>query len=164
MKINIIIDYLQETDYNQPACKCTELQLEKLGIVRCENSDDIKNTILGYGQFDEDVFLTILSHGHERGLAKETWESLITWCELLELINRCKENHKITLNLLSVCNSNSIQISANFCNHKIDEIWVTTSEVVSISKSLLALNASSFDDFNEQLEEDERVLYENIVL
>jgi hypothetical protein len=34
---------------------------------------------------------------------------------------------------------------------------------VSISKSLLALNASSFDDFRGQLEDDEIGLYENIV-
>jgi hypothetical protein len=159
----IIIDYLLDSDYRSLGFKAVEKSLEKFTVTKCENPADIKKTIIEYGQLNDDTIITIFSHGHERGLAKGTWESLITWCELLELINRCKGNHKITLNLLSVCNSNSIQISANFFNHKIDEIWVTTSEVVSISKSLLALNASSFDDFRGQLEDDEIGLYENIV-
>lgn len=73
-------------------------------------------------------------------------------------------NYKLVLNLIAVCNSNRISTVANFCNHQIDEIWVTTSDVVSINKSLLALNASSFDDFKEQLEDDEIGIYENIVL
>ncbi len=161
--MNIIIDYLQETDYELPSYMSAKKQLNEFEITKCEKLNDIKNFIPGYGQFDKDVILTILSHGHERGLAKGTWDSLLTWSELIELINSCKGYHKITLNLLSVCNSKNIQFSANFCTHQIDEIWVTTSEVVSISKSLLALNTFSFDDFKEQLEDEDKELYENLV-
>ena len=161
--MNIVIDYLSNSDYDSLAYKAVEKSLEKYTVTKCENPADIKKTIIEYGQLNEDTIITIFSHGHEKGLAKETWESLITWCELLELISKCKGNNMLKLNLLSVCNSNNIQISANFCNHQIDEIWVTTSEVMSISKSLLALNTFSFDDFKEQLEDEDNELYENLV-
>jgi hypothetical protein len=162
--MKIIIDYLMKTDYDQPAYKAVLKYIEKFQIIKCENLYDIENAIRNIIPCNEDAIITFLSHGHERGLAKETWDSLVTWCELLALVNNNLGNYKLVLNLIAVCNSNRISTVANFCNHQIDEIWVTTSDVVSINKSLLALNASSFDDFNEQLEDDEKVLYENIVL
>jgi len=161
--MKIIIDYLMKTDYDQPAYKAVLKYIEKFQIIKCENLYDIENAIRNIIPFNEDAIITFLSHGHKRGLAKETWDSLVTWCELLALVNNNLGNYKLVLNLIAVCNSNRISTVANFCNHQIDEIWVTTSDVVSINKSLLAIEAG-FDNFKNELDEAEIEIYQKIVL
>jgi hypothetical protein len=158
--MNIILDYLQESDYEHPSYKSATNQLEKMKVIKCEAKEDFKQTILGFGQFNEDITLTILSHGHEKGIAKGTWDSLISWDEIIELINGCKGNYDLKLNLLSICNSKCILSSSSFYKQRIDEVWLTNSNVVSINKALYALSASSFYEFKNQLEENEKELYE----
>lgn len=161
--MKVIIDYLQDSDYNDIAYKSVSRQLEEFRVIKCANPEELKRNLSELGQFNEDGILTILSHGHERGLAKGTWDSLVTWCELVEQTNRCKGNHDFILNLLSVCNSNNIHNAADFCNHSIDEIWVTTNQVVSIQKALLALTENSFNNFKNNLDDEESILYDRIV-
>ena len=158
--MNIILDYLKESDYEHPSYKSTTNQLEKMKVIKCESAKDFKQTIPGFGQFNEDIPLTILSHGHEKGIAKGTWDSLINWDEIIELINGFKGNYNLKLNLLSICNSNCILSSSSFYKQRIDEVWLTNSKVVSKSKALNALRASSFYEFKNQLDEEERELYE----
>lgn len=158
MKI-IIFDYLSAQDYNNPPYKSAEKEIYKNQVIRCNNIDDFNKEIEKIGILDESTILTILSHGHVRGITKGTYETLITWCELIEIVNRCKGNHSLKLNLLAICNSFNIQTSACFCNHKIDEFWITNNETVSISKSLLALKDTTFESFINKLEDEEKILY-----
>jgi hypothetical protein len=65
----------------------------------------------------------------------------------------------LKLNLSAICNSFNIRTSAEFCNHKIDEFWVTNNETLSISKSLLALKENNFESFIYKLENEEKILY-----
>lgn len=156
---NIIIDYLSAEDYNEPPYKSALKELEKYEVIKCNNITDFKNEIEKIGTLNENTILTILSHGNLRGIAKGTYETLTTWCELIEIVNRCKGEHILKLNLLAICNSNNIQISANFCNHKINEIWITSNETFSIFKSLLALKEETFESFIYNLEDEEKSLY-----
>jgi hypothetical protein len=158
MKI-IIFDYLSVQDYNNPPYKSAEKEIYKNQVLRCNNIDDFNKEIEKIGILDESTILTILSHGHVRGITKGTYETLITWCELIEIVNRCKGGHILKLNLLAICNSDNIQISANFCNHKIDEFWITSNETFSIFKSLLALKEETFESFIYNLEDEEKSLY-----
>lgn len=157
---NIIIDYLSALDYNNLPYKSVEKELQKFEVLKCNNFDSFKVVIEKIGILDEDTIFTILSHGHARGIAKGTYDTLITWCELIEIVNRCKGEHILKLNLLAICNSDNIQISADFCKHKINEIWVTNNTTFSIYKSLLAIKEITFENFINNLDDEEKSLYE----
>ena len=161
---NIIIDYLSAIDHNNLPYKSVEKELQKYEVLKCNNFDSFKGVIEKIGILDEDTIFTILSHGHARGIAKGTYDTLITWYELIDIVNHCKGEHILKLNLLAICNSDNIQKSADFCKHKINEIWVTNNATFSISKSLLALNKINFEYFIDNLDDEERDLYSTINL
>jgi hypothetical protein len=158
----IIVDYLSDGDYVQPSYVSAKKDIKKHKVIKCNDYVSFEREITQLGTFEENTILTILSHGHIRGIAKGTYDTLITWCELIKIVNNCKGNHLLILNLLAVCNSSNIETFTNFCINQIDEYWVSNDNVNSITKSIDALRHSNLATFIGLLEEEEKSLYKSI--
>lgn len=160
----IIIEYLNERDFEGLGYKTVSKSLEKRVTFKCKTSENFTKHIENDLELlENDTIVTIVSHSFlNRGIAAHTWESLITWAELIHLINSKKGNKKLILNLTAICNSYYITQMAKFCNHQIDEIWISTNPVMSISKALLAMDSFNFEIFHGNLDEDEKDLYQKL--
>ncbi|WP_433763698.1 hypothetical protein [Flavobacterium ginsenosidimutans] len=161
---NIIIDYLMHDDYQKPAYKAATADLSRAHVIKCQNYADLLQTFINLGAQNEDTVITIMGHAHARGLSKGTGDSLVTWAELINSVNYAKGNSKLVLNLLAVCNTYLIEDWTSFCNHNINEFWVTQNQAPSIKKAILASQAGSFDSFFYSLEEEDQQLYKSISL
>lgn len=154
-----IIDYLSEQDRDELAYKSVKKELNSLNVTQCSNSDELLTVLNNLNTDNDSIILTILTHGHERGITFGTFDSLITWCELCEKVNSIRTTYSLTLNLITVCNSYFIIPYKKILGANIDRIWISTDTVVSIKKGLLASKESTFENFIYNLEEEEKKLY-----
>jgi hypothetical protein len=158
----ILIDYLPIADKSDLAYKAISNKINLLNPLQPINSNDFLFSLSNLKSDNEPLLITILSHGHNRGITFGTFETLVTWCELCENVNMIKTNFPVILNLIAVCNSNSISPYKTSLGHKIDEIWVSTNSVHSIDKGLSASESPSFDFFISLLDDEEKILYKKI--
>ncbi|WHZ06848.1 MAG: hypothetical protein OJF59_000601 [Cytophagales bacterium] len=161
--MKIYIEYLAESDRQTPAYKAVESTLRANAAIPCQSSDNLITTLRNINTNDESVLLTILTHGHPDGINFGTRASLLPWRKLCQIVNDCVTNHPLILNLAGVCNSNLIGEFRPLLGQNIQKIWATTDWVNSISKSLLLSNSIDFNDFILNLDEPERIKYQEIV-
>jgi hypothetical protein len=154
-----IIDYLSEQDRNELAYKAVQKDIDSLNPTQCANSDELLTVLNNLNTDNDSLILTILTHGHVRGITFGTYASLISWCELCKNANSIRTTHPLTLNLITICNSDLIIPYKKDLGTKIDKIWVSTDSVLSINKGLLVAKESSFKNFFYKLEEEEKGLY-----
>ena len=159
----ILIDYLSTKDRTDIPYKAVESEIIKMKPLQPNDSNDFFLLLENINSDNETITITILSHGHDRGITHGTFDSLITWCELCEKINRLRTNFSLTLNLLAICNSFLIIPYKKTFGQNIDKIWVTTNTVNSINKGLLATQHSTFNDFIGNLDDEETNLYKEIL-
>lgn len=158
----ILLDYLPIADKNDLAYKAIEKKIKQLNPLQPIDSSDFSESLSHLKSDNEPLIITILSHGHNRGITFGTYETLVTWCELCEKVNTIRTNYPVILNLIAVCNSISIAPYKTNLGHKIDEIWVSTNFVRSIDKGLKAFESPSFDFFISLLDDEEKILYKRI--
>ncbi len=159
----VLIDYLSSNDRKELAYKVAESQINKLNPHRPSNSQELLDLLESLNSNSDSLMITILSHGHNRGITFGTYNSLLTWCELCEKINCLRTNFPLTLNLTAICNSYQIIPYKKVSGCKIDRVWISTNTVNSINKGLLAIENNSFNDFIAQLDDSEIELYKEIV-
>lgn len=157
----IIIDYLNDHDYEQPAYKSAKKNFSDAQVIQCSNYEAFIQKFKAL-ELNQNTIITFMAHSHPRGLNKGSGDTLITWAELIDALSSAKRNHIVILNLLAVCSSYNIEPWLSFCRHNINEFWLSKSVVESISKSLLAANSLSFETFHDNLEEEDQSLYKKI--
>lgn len=158
----ILYDYLSAEDKNGIAYRVSANKIKHLTPLQPSNSIDFLMSLSIFNSDYEPLLITILSHGHNRGVTFGTYEALVTWCELCEKVNEIRTNFPIVLNLIAVCNSISIAKYKTNLGRKIDEIWVSTNPVYSIEKGLKASDCPSFDFFINLLDDEEKTVYKKI--
>lgn len=156
---HIIIDYLSEEDRTGLAYRAVKNEIDSLNPIRCNNSDRFLQALSFLNTDNDPLIITILSHGHLRGITFGTYASLITWCELCEKLNFIRTNNSLTLNLIAICNSHLIIPYKISLGVNIDRIWVSTNTVISINKGLLASKENEFSNFVNKLDDKEKSLY-----
>jgi hypothetical protein len=159
----VLIDYLSSNDRSELAYKIVESQINRLKPFRPNNSQELLDFLVSLNTNNNSLLITILSHDHDRGITFGTYDSLLTWCELCEKINSIRTNFPLILNLTAICNSLRIIPYKKGLGSKIDKIWISTSNVNSINKGLLAIKNNSFNSFIEQLDDTEINLYKEII-
>ncbi|MEN6502179.1 MAG: hypothetical protein ABFC55_07360 [Tenuifilaceae bacterium] len=159
----VLIDYLSPNDRIDLAYKTVESQINRSNPYRPNNSQELLDLLESLNLNTDSLMITILSHGHTRGITFGTYDSLLTWCELCEKINSLRTNFPLILNLTAICNSYQIIPYKKVLGCKIDRIWISTNTVNSINKGLLAIQNNSFNDFIEQLDDSEIDLYKEII-
>ena len=158
----ILIDYLPLEIKKDLAYKAASSKIKQIYSLQPIDSNDFITSVSQLNSDNEPLLITILSHGHSRGITFGTYTSLVTWSELCEIINATRTIFPVFLNLIAICNSNLIESYKETYGYKIDEIWVSTNTVISINKSLLASNNSSFESFVSFLDDSEKSLYKSI--
>jgi len=167
-----IVDYLidSERDYvNQTGAPFFKRHSHRR--FSAETKDQFIQFLLNLNTNDEDLCLTILSHGYVStdlsisGIVKDDRrENLILWREILDSCNQIRTNNQLILNVLHPCKS--CHIMDNYKKYDlVDFIWYSQDENATVNHALrAALEFYDFNSFIADISQDENVLYfENIV-
>lgn len=104
----ILIDYLSSNDRNEVAYRTAKSEISRANPFKPKDSKELLKLLENQNSDSEATMITILSHGHNRGITFGTYDSLLTWCELCEKVNNIRTNFPLILNLTAVCNSYQI--------------------------------------------------------
>ena len=104
----ILIDYLSSKDRGELAYKAAKPKIDIANLFKPNNSEELLMLLGSLNTDDNSLMITILSHGHKRGITYGYYDSLLTWCELCEIVNSARTNFPLILNLTAICNSYQI--------------------------------------------------------
>ncbi len=91
--MKLVIDYLLEEDrQSYPGYKAAAKMLQKLNVFKIHKAEDFLILIASQHSHQEELIITIIAHGHPRGITVGTFQSLISWCELANSINKTRTN------------------------------------------------------------------------
>lgn len=158
--MNYYFEYLTQQDRELGAYEKYASEISNLQNRFCCNSrNELIQDISKIQSNTESHIITIFSHGYLGEYNNEvisglclgnTHANFLSWADLIQIVNFCRTKFKITLNLVTPCNSYKILDSLTN-NDKIDVIWYSNLESPTIRYSILL--AKEFKDFNIFLEE-----------
>jgi hypothetical protein len=158
--MNYYFEYLTQEDRKLGAYEKYASEISNLPNRLCCNSrNELTQNINKIQSNTESHIITIFSHGYLGEFKNEvicglilgnSYANFISWADLIQIVNLCRTKFKITLNLITPCNSYKILDSITD-KVKIDIIWYSNLESPTIRYSILL--AEEFKDFNIFLEE-----------
>lgn len=72
----VLIDYLSSNDRKELAYKVAESQINKLNPHRPSNSQELLDLLESLNSISDSLMITILSHGHNRGITFGTYNTV----------------------------------------------------------------------------------------
>lgn len=154
MKI-IVVEFLSPDEYEKDVYKVAAPYISKLHTIKCSTSADVLHVLHELNTNNEPLIITFLSHGNQIRLGKieDGIHHQLPFDELLPVLNECRTNHPLFVNLMANCHSHGMKDFLQLAK-KIDEFWVVTDETRSILKAILAAidkgDSDAFLELNDQ--------------
>jgi hypothetical protein len=153
--MNIYIDYLPEIDRKRSDYKrAKELVNDNDELEEFDKKDFLLN-YLKLKDLSEVNFISINSHGCINPACFTNSieiHNAIGYKELIETLNSTIGGQSIILNLVGICNSDSIEYYLKDLDKKYKEVWVTTDNTPSIDATFRLIKDGDFDYYVEQKE------------
>lgn len=165
---NIIIDFLNDADHLATTPYAAAEQFINLytgHIHRCRTVDVIEALIANINTDDDDLTITFLSHGNKEWLGMRDNNGVhhtLRYDRLLQLLKKCRTNHRLYLNLLATCESFGIEQSITH-ETALEEVWVTNLKIPTVRSAFIAIQEEAFDALKDYYNEDEMVYYRKII-
>ncbi|NDV47933.1 hypothetical protein D0T49_12850 [Paludibacter sp. 221] len=164
---HVILDYL--TDEDKEYVNKTGVSFfnrHKPCRLSAETKDSFLHILQGLNTNENDMCLTILSHGYVSqdfkisGVVKDDQRiNLILWREILDICNQIRTNNLLILNVLHPCNSCHIMDSYNG-EDKVDRIWCSQTENATVNHALrAAMDFGDLSSFIADVSQDDEVDY-----
>lgn len=157
---NIIISLLNEKDREGVTYGALTELLDRLGWQVDHQATDVYDTlnfIKGFSNSIHPITFTFFGHGGLQGIT-DNGQIRIFYTDLLDAINVVANNRPVIVNFIANCKSIScLNYLPSPCN--LEEIWYSVTDIHSLVKSIMA-SVDGFDDFHDNLDDEERLLYE----